>query len=139
VSSDPACPTAQGATVGRRSRGRPGARDPRELAVEHFNGSDAARLVGGLMRTLGDPRVSVGAAAGSPGEMRVTVAWELSWYQWAVDLDRGPRGVALRAKGGEIEELDGAARVWNGGAAAGGVLHLGSAPRRPVSRRRRLW
>ena len=107
--------------------------------MEVFNGSDATRMVAGLMRTLGEPRVSIGAAAGSSSEMRVTVAWELSWYQWVVDLDRGPRGVALERKGAEVTELDGAARFWNAGAAPGGVLHLGRPPRRAPRRRRRLW
>ncbi len=106
--------------------------------MENFNGSDAPRMVAGLARTLGEPRVSIGAAAGSSSEVRVTVAWELSWYQWGVDVDRGPRAVSMLAKGGELTELDGAARVWNGGLAKGGVLHLGRSPRR-AARRRRLW
>lgn len=138
---DRACPTDPGATVGRRRRGRgaAGAEDLLELSVEVFNGSDASRMVAGLMRTLGEPRVSIGAAAGSSSEMRVTVAWELSWYQWGVDLDRGPRGVALLGKGGEVTELDGAARFWNAGASESGALHLGRSPRRAPRRRRRLW
>ena len=49
-------------------------------------------MVAGLTRTLGDPKVSIGAAAGSSSEVRVTVAWELSWYQWGVDLEGDPRG-----------------------------------------------
>jgi hypothetical protein len=139
MSTSRACPTDPGATVGRRRRlgGRGGQQEALELAVESFNGADAAKLVGGLMRTLGEPRVSIGAAAGSSTEMRVTVAWELTWYQWCVDLERGPAGVSLRARGTEISELDGAARVWNGGASPGGVLHLGRAPRRRAARRRR--
>ena len=140
MSTNRACPTAPGATVGRRRRGRGqgGAEDLLELAVELFNGSDAPRMVAGLTRTLGEPKVSIGAAAGSSSEVRVTVAWELSWYQWGVDADRGPRSVSLLAKGGELTQLDGAARVWNGGIAKGGVLHLGRSPRR-AARRRRLW
>jgi hypothetical protein len=94
-------------------------------------------MVAGLTRTLGEPRVSIGAAAGSTGEVRVTVAWELSWYQWGVDVNGGSHPVAQLGKGGELAELDGAARVWNGGIAKG-VLHLGRPPRRAV-RRRRIW
>jgi hypothetical protein len=133
VSTKRACPTAPGATVGRRRRGRAqGGRDLLELSVELFNGSEAAHMVAGLMRTLGDPRVSVGAAAGSSSEVRITVAWELSWYQWGVDPNHIPGGVSLLAKGGELSQLDGAARVWNGGIAKGGVLRLGRSPRRAV-------
>ena len=61
--------------------------------MDRFNESRSARTVAGLMRTLGTPRVSVGAAAGSPSEVRITVAWELSWYQWGVDVGDESRPV----------------------------------------------
>jgi len=140
VSTNRACPTDPGATVGRRrGRGRGGLDEQATLAVEVFNSSDAAHLVAGLMRTLGEPQASVGAAAGSPGEIRVTIAWELSWYQWGVAVGEGPGAVRALGKGGEISELDGAARMWNGSVAKGGRLYLGRPPRRTRSRRRRLW
>jgi hypothetical protein len=83
-----------------------------DRAAERFNASEAARTVAGLTRTLGEPRVSIGAAAGSPGAARVTVAWELGWYQWAV-AGEGERPVAELARGTEIGQLDAAAREWN--------------------------
>ncbi|HET7445478.1 MAG TPA: hypothetical protein VFJ57_12560 [Solirubrobacterales bacterium] len=94
---------------------------PFELAVARFNASDAGHAVSGLVRTLGDPRVSVGAAAGTASEVRVTVAWELSWYQWGVDLD-DERPVYVLAKGHEISEIDYAARQWNAAADADGRI-----------------
>ncbi len=102
-------------------------------AIARFNGSEAARTVAGLTRTLGEPWVSVGAAAGSPSEVRVTVAWELSWYQWGVDLGDEARSVFQIDKGGEIDQLDGSARQWNATASAGQVV-LGAPPvkREPV-------
>jgi len=113
-------PAAPGATVGRIA-GR--VDSPFEQAVVRFNRSNAARTVAGLMRTLGTPLVSIGAAAGSPDEARITVAWELCWYQWAV-----AEAVTELAKGEEIEQLDGSARQWNATAGEGGRLALG-APR----------
>jgi hypothetical protein len=118
-------PAAPGATVGRIA-GRVGS--PFEQAVARFNHSDAARTVAGLMRTLGAPSVSVGAAAGSPSEVRITVAWELGWYQWGVDPGDELRPVVQLGKGEEIEQLDGSARQWNARAVEGGRLALG-APR----------
>src|SRR4051812_26025494 len=59
----------------------PAAPSPFERAVARFNSSEAGRTVAGLTRTLGRPFASVGAAAGAPGEVRITVAWEFSWYQ----------------------------------------------------------
>lgn len=69
--------------------------------------------VAGLSRTLGLPWVSVGASAGSPSAVRITVAWELSWYQWGVDLGEEARPVFRIAQGNLLEELDGSARQWN--------------------------
>jgi hypothetical protein len=109
-----------------------------EDAVDRFNASPSTRTVGGLMRTLGTPKVSIGAAAGSPSEVRITIAWELSWYQWGVDVDDESRPVFELGRGAEIEQLDGAARVWNGGAAEGGLIFIGRSARLPLGRRERL-
>jgi hypothetical protein len=83
-----------------------------DRAAERFNHSEAARTVAGLTRTLGEPQVSIGAAAGAPGAARVTVAWELGWYQWSV-AGEGEQAVAELARGTEIGQLDAAARQWN--------------------------
>jgi len=123
-------PAAPGANVGRHPEPEPG-ESPRgrlQRAAERFNASEAARTVAGLMRTLGQPSVSIGAAAGSPSEVRVTVAWELGWYQWRVDLGDELRPVFQLDKGEEIEQLDGPAREWNARAGEGGRLALGAAP-----------
>jgi hypothetical protein len=119
---------APGANVGRRP-GPEVAESPRgrlDRAAARFNNSDAARIVAGLTRTLGVPRVSVGSAAGSPSEVRVTVAWELGWYQWGVDLGDELRPVFQLGKGDEIDQLDGSARQWNARAEEGGRIVLGS-------------
>jgi hypothetical protein len=105
-------------------------RTPLERALTRFNASDAARMVAGLMRTLGEPWVSIGAAAGSAEKVRVTVAWELSWYQWGVDLGDELQPVQRLGKGEELDQLDRSARQWNATAVAGGQLVLG-APARP--------
>jgi hypothetical protein len=98
--------------------------------VDRFNGSKAARIVAGLSRTLGGPRASVGAAAGSPHEVRVTVAWELCWYQWGVDVGDDVRPVFEIDRGEELAQLDSAARQWNATVGTEGALVLGSAAAR---------
>jgi hypothetical protein len=121
-------PAAPGANVGRRPPEPEVAESPRgrlERAVARFNASDVARTVAGLTRTLGEPWVSIGAAAGSPSEVRITVAWELGWYQWGVDLGDEMRPVFQLGKGEELEQLDGSAREWNARAEEGGRLALG--------------
>jgi len=117
-------PAARGARVGRAGAIRePGTR--LERAVARFNESEHARTVAGLTRTLGDPQVSVGAASGSPNEIRLTIAWELSWYQWGVDLGEPSRAVYEIDKGHEVSEIDASARQWNAHVAEGNDLQLG--------------
>lgn len=93
-----------------------------ERAAARFNTSEAGRTVTGLVRTLGDPLVSVGASAGTPNEIRITVAWELSWYQWGVDLSDELRPVFQLDKGVEISQLDSSARQWNASMLDGGRI-----------------
>jgi hypothetical protein len=101
---------------------------PFERAVARFNSSEAGRTVAGLTRTLGKPQASVGAAAGAPDEVRITVAWELSWYQWGVDIGDELRPVFQIDKGREIDQLDAAARQWNASVGDGGRLGLAREP-----------
>jgi hypothetical protein len=122
-SPDPAAPGAQVGRVQPEAHNAPRARF--ERALVRFNVSEAARTVAGLMRTLGEPLVSVGASAGSPHEVRVTVAWELTWYQWGVDLADELRPVFQLDKGLEIDQLDASARQWNARALEGGRVELG--------------
>lgn len=101
---------------------------PFERAVARFNSSEVGRTVAGLTRTLGTPYASVGAAAGVADEVRITVAWELSWYQWGVDIGDELRPVFEIDKGHEIEQLDAAARQWNATVDESGRLGLAGEP-----------
>lgn len=99
-----------------------------ERAIARFNGSDAGRTAAGLTRTLGAPSVSVGDLAGEGDIVRVTVAWELTWYQWGVDLGDELRPVFELERGYEVSEIDAAARQWNASAHDGRIVMV--APRR---------
>ena len=125
-------PAARGARVGRAGAiAETGTRLERALA--RFNESEHARTVAGLTKTLGDPQVSVGAAAGSPNEIRLTVAWELSWYQWGVDLGEPASSVYEIAKGYEVAEIDASAREWNAHVEQGGRIAHGTTAARSKS------
>jgi hypothetical protein len=125
-------PAAPGANIRRRQVEAPGG--PLEHAAACFNESPAGRTVAGLTHSLGRPSASVGAAAGSSGEVRITVAWELCWYQWAVDQ---AGQVVEIGKGEDVEQLDRSARQWNASVGKGGQLLFGAAGRQPV--RRAFW
>jgi hypothetical protein len=110
-----------------------------ERAIVRFNASDAGRTAAGLTRTLGAPSVSVGDLAGDEDVVRVTVAWELTWYQWGVDLGDELRPVFELEKGFEVSEIDAAARQWNASAHDGRIVMVAPARReaengRPVHR-----
>jgi hypothetical protein len=92
--------------------------------------------VAGLARSLGRPSASVGAAAGASNEVRITVAWELCWYQWGVDLSGELPRVLEIGKGEDVEQLDRSARQWNASVGKGGQLLFGASGR-PV--RRAFW
>jgi hypothetical protein len=126
-------PAAPGANIRRRQLGSSGMR--LERAVELFNASRGGRTAAGLTRSLGPARASVGAAAGSSAQVRVTVAWELCWYQWLVDQ---AGGVVEIARGEDVEQLDRSARQWNASVGQGGQLLFGAAGNKPVGRTSRL-
>ena len=124
--------------AGRRSRFR---RDPRhvravptnaqlklERAIELFNVSEHPRTVAGIARALGLPHVSASTSDGSPAEVVLTVAWDISWYQFVVDLSDTRDPVRMEARGEELGELRPEARDWNGSAEADGRLALAAAP-----------
>jgi hypothetical protein len=96
-----------------------------ERALELFNGSEHVRTIGGIARTLGEPWVSANPLAEAPSEVSITVAWELSWYRYRVDLGDADDPVTLLSKGQELEELDESMREWNASALADGKLAVG--------------
>jgi hypothetical protein len=96
-----------------------------ERGVEIFNASEHPRTIAGIAKTLGEPWVSAIPAADSPSEVELTVAWELSWYRYRIDLGDADDPVTLRDKGEELDQLDEAARDWNASVAADGRISIG--------------
>jgi hypothetical protein len=92
-------------------------------AVERFNSSEERRKVAGLIRSLGEPRAAVLPDAKRQLAL-VTVAWELSWYQWEVGANGDDETVREVAKGKEVSELADQARAWNAAVAEDGELRL---------------
>ena len=81
-------------------------------AADLFNGSAYRRTVGGIAKSLGEPHASIVPLSGTSGELAVTVAWELSWYQYRVSPDSG-QPVRLERRGHELDELDDGFKDWN--------------------------
>jgi hypothetical protein len=121
--------------LGRRSRPR----SPRHVkavptnaqlkigrALELFNASEHPRTVAGIARTLGIPHASASTSKSSAAEVLLTVAWELSWYQFGVDLSDGREPVRPRRQGQELSELTPETQDWNCTVEADGRIQLGN-------------
>jgi hypothetical protein len=105
----------------------PQRRDPRPLAeraIDAFNNSHERRKVAGLRRSLGEPSVSVRRREASGDVALVTVAWELSWYQWEVQVSGAGERIEVIGQGDEISELPEGEQEWNAGADEEGRLKL---------------
>src|SRR6266487_1539600 len=81
-------------------------------AADLFNASQYRRTVGGIAKSLGDPRVSVVALSGVNAEVVMTVAWDISWYQYRVTPESG-QPVKLAERGHEPGELESLFTSWN--------------------------
>lgn len=90
-------------------------------AAELFNASDYRRTVAGIAKSLGPPRASIVALSGVSGEMIVTVAWDISWYQYRVTPESG-QPVRLAERGHDTAELEHAFLQWNAALAEDGRL-----------------
>ena len=93
-------------------------------AVEIFNGSEHPRTVAGVARSLGAPIVAVRPSETEGSVVGITVAWELTWYRFEVDLADEAQGARKIDQGAELSELAEPDRVANAGADERGELAL---------------
>jgi hypothetical protein len=124
--TDPAMPAyVVGVREPRHVRAVPASMEQKiASAIEAFNGSEHARTIAGVARSLGSPSVSVRPFEGRPSIVSVVAAWELCWYRYEVDLSDDRSGVRLAAQGAELEELSDEERDGNATADADGFLEL---------------
>ena len=80
-------------------------------AADRFNASQYRRTIGGIAKSLGTPNVSIHALSGVNADVVVTVAWEISWYQYRVTADSAP--VRLAERGHDPAELEASFTDWN--------------------------
>ena len=80
-------------------------------AADLFNASQYRRTVGGIAKSLGMPNVSIHPLSGVNADVVVTIAWEISWYQYRVTADSAP--VRLAERGHDPSELEASFTEWN--------------------------
>jgi len=81
-------------------------------AADLFNSSAHRRTVAGVAKSLGAPKASIVPLSGVSGEMIVTVAWEISWYQYRITPD-ATQPLRLAERGHDLEELESSFKEWN--------------------------
>ena len=81
-------------------------------AADHFNASQFRRTVGGIAKSLGSPRISILPLSGVNQDIVITVAWDISWYQYRITPDSS-QPVRLADRGHDPDELDGSFTGWN--------------------------
>jgi len=81
-------------------------------AADLFNQTDFRRTVGGIAKSLGEPRTCIRPLSGVSGEVVITIAWDISWYQYRVTPESA-QPVRLEERGHELTELDRIYQDWN--------------------------
>src|SRR5690349_8750841 len=81
-------------------------------AADLFNESDFRRTIAGIAKSLGEPRASIVPLSGTSSEVVLTVAWDISWYQYRVSPDSG-QPVRLAERGHDPHELESNFTAWN--------------------------
>ncbi len=90
-------------------------------AAELFNETPYRRAVAGIAKSLGAARVSLLPLSGVNTEVVLTIAWDISWYQYRVVFDSA-QPVRLAERGYELVELDDRFKRWNGHLEADGRI-----------------
>jgi hypothetical protein len=81
-------------------------------AAELFNQSQYRRTVAGVARSLGSPRVSIVPLSGVNAETVITIAWEITWYQYRVSPELA-QPVRIAERGQDIDEIVVPFSDWN--------------------------
>jgi hypothetical protein len=81
-------------------------------AADLFNESAFRRTVAGIAKSLGEPKASIVPLSGTSNEVVLTVAWDISWYQYRVSPDSA-QPVRLAERGHDPRELESNFTAWN--------------------------
>jgi hypothetical protein len=81
-------------------------------AADLFNASLFRRTIEGVTRALGPPLVSIIPLSGVTGELVLTFAWEITWYQYRV-LPEAGQPVRLADRGADLADIEAAFTQWN--------------------------
>ena len=81
-------------------------------AADLFNESAFRRTIAGIARSLGAPKASIVPLSGASSDVVLTVAWDISWYQYRIAPEAG-QPVRLAERGHDPHELESLFTGWN--------------------------
>jgi hypothetical protein len=81
-------------------------------AADLFNESAFRRTIAGIAKSLGDPKASIVPLSGVNAEVVLTVAWDISWYQYRITPESA-QPVRLAERGHDPHELETMFTGWN--------------------------
>src|SRR6476659_8551060 len=81
-------------------------------AADLFNESAFRRTIAGIAKSLGSPKASIVSLSGTNNEVVLSVAWDISWYQYRITPDSG-QPVRLAERGHDPRELETLFTGWN--------------------------
>src|SRR4026209_1319551 len=81
-------------------------------AAELFNESDFRRTIAGIAKRLGEPKASSGPLSGTSSEVVLSVAWDISWYQYRVSPESA-QPVRLAERGHDPGGPESMFTSWN--------------------------
>jgi hypothetical protein len=90
-------------------------------AADLYTASVYRGTLGGGASSLGEPRASILPLAGVNQELVITIAWDITWYQYRVSPESA-QPVKLEARGHELGELEGTFQAWNARIQADGKI-----------------
>jgi hypothetical protein len=81
-------------------------------AADLFNESAFRRTIAGIAKSLGQPKASIVPLSGTSNEVVLSVAWDISWYQYRITPDSA-QPVRLAERGHDPRELEPMFTSWN--------------------------
>jgi hypothetical protein len=90
-------------------------------AADLFNESAFRRTIAGIAKSLGEPKASIVPLSGTSSEVVLTVAWDISWYQYRVSADSG-QPVRLAERGHDPSQIEALFTGWNAKLTADGRI-----------------
>jgi hypothetical protein len=87
-----------------------------QIAQKYFNDSQFTNRIRDVRKSLGKPKANLSKLVGAEPRAVLTIAWDIIWYQYLIDLRRDiptDQRVSLHREGMDLDELTAAFKEKN--------------------------